>query len=262
MAISGYILAILMGSTLGLIGAGGSILTVPILVYFLHIPPITATSYSLFIVGATALVGSISYYKKNLVDVRCAITFAIPAMLSVLTTRLFVIPNLPEMVFGIPKGMFLMLLFASLMMLAAFLMLRKNATKTTHKKSKILNFIKLALGSSAIGFLTGVVGAGGGFLIIPTLITLFGLRIKKAIGTSLTIISINSLVGFKGDLLSGAQINWSLLISITLITIFGMLCGIWIGKSFNGKSLKRIFALLIIAIATAIFIRELMPFIF
>jgi uncharacterized membrane protein YfcA len=259
MIIFGYILAVLMGTTLGLIGAGGSILTVPILVYFFKIPPLLATAYSLLIVGSTALIGALSYYRKNLVDIRSALIFIIPAMTSVLITRAFIIPNLPEELVNIPKEIFIMLLFASLMLATAFLMLRPpilSATNMFKKKSKF-TFLKLTLGSSAIGFLTGMVGAGGGFLIIPTLVMLFGLSMKQSIGTSLAIIATNSLVGFGGDLFSGIKINWSILALFISLTSLGMIFGIWLSKNLDGQKLKKVFSLFILMVAIAIFIQEI-----
>jgi uncharacterized membrane protein YfcA len=256
MIILGYILAVFMGTTLGLIGAGGSILTVPILVYFFKIPPLLATAYSLLIVGITALIGALSYYRKNLVDIRSALIFMVPAMISVLITRAFIIPNLPEKFLNIPKEIFIMLLFASLMLVASFLMLRPLILRTT-KSVKKFKFLKLVFGSSAIGFLTGIVGAGGGFLIIPTLVMLFGLSMKQSIGTSLAIIATNSLVGFGGDLFSGIKIDWSILALFIALTSLGMMFGIWLSKNIDGQKLKKVFSLFILMVAIAIFIQEI-----
>ena len=258
MIIFGYILAVLMGTTLGLIGAGGSILTVPILVYFFKIPPLLATAYSLLIVGITALIGALSYFRKNLVDIRSALIFMVPAMISVLITRAFIIPNLPEELINIPKEIFIMLFFASLMSTAAFLMLRPQIFSTTKPTKKIkFTFSKLMLGSSAIGLLTGMVGAGGGFLIIPALVMLFGLSMKQSIGTSLAIIATNSLIGFSGDLFLGIKINWSVLTLFIALTSLGMIFGIWLGKNLDGQKLKKVFSLFILMVAIAIFIQEI-----
>ena len=248
-----------MGTTLGLIGAGGSILTVPILVYFFKISPLLATSYSLLIVGITALIGAISYYKKNLVDIRSALIFVVPAMFSVLVTRSFIIPNLPEELANIPKEIFIMLLFAALMLAAAGLMIKKpvaKETKLAQEKSKF-TFLKLIIGSSAIGFLTGMVGAGGGFLIIPTLVMLFGLSMKQSIGTSLAIIATNSLVGFGGDLFAGVRIDLNITALFLTLTSLGMIFGIWISKQLDGQKLKEVFSLFILMVAIAIFIQEI-----
>lgn len=257
MIILGYILAVLMGLTLGLIGAGGSILTVPILVYFFKIPPLTATAYSLLIVGLTALVGASFYHKKNLVDIKSAITFAIPATISVFCTRIFVVANLPEEIFYIPKEIFVMLLFSLLMLAAAFLMLRPLKVKNISNKSKTCRICFLIIGSAVIGFLTAMVGAGGGFLIIPALVILFNLPMKTAIGTSLAIIATNSLIGFNGDLASGLKINWTILGTFIFLTICGMALGLILSKKLEAEKLKKIFAIFVLIVAISIFTSEL-----
>ena len=201
MVILGYILAVIMGLTLGLIGAGGSILTVPILVYLLGVKPVVATGYSLLVVGSAALTGAIRYYRHKLVNIRATLIFTAPAMLTVLATRTYIVPNIPDPIFGIAKDVFIMLLFAVLMIVVSVFMLRSPKSKPErHPGMTFIRTLKLILGSSGVGLLTGMVGAGGGFLIIPALITLFGLRMKEAIGTSLAVIAINSLIGFNGDI--------------------------------------------------------------
>lgn len=255
MIILGLITASLMGLTLGMVGAGGSILTVPILVYLFKINPITATSYSLVIVGTTALVGAIFYYKQKLIDFKSTIIFAIPASLGVVTVRSFVIPYLPQEILGITTEILIMLFFSSLMIISAIFMLLQINTQPT--KSYFCKICVLIFGSFAIGCLTGIVGAGGGFLIIPALILLFNLETKKAIATSLLIIAINSLIGFKTDLSLDVKIDWKFLASFLFFTILGMIFGIFLGKKFNGSKLKKIFALLILFIATMIFTVEI-----
>ncbi len=257
MIILGYALAVLMGLTLGLIGAGGSILTVPILVYFFKIPPLVATAYSLLIVGATALIGAFFYHKKSLVNVKSAIIFALPATISVFCTRSFVIPHLPEEILQIPKEIFVMLLFSLLMLVAAFFMMRPIAIENIDKKPRLCRVCFLIIGSAAIGFLTGMVGAGGGFLIIPALVILFNLPMKEAIGTSLGIIATNSLVGFNGDLASGLKVNWIILGSFIFFTTCGMFLGLALSEKFDGQKLKRIFASFILVVAVSIFINEI-----
>lgn len=258
MILLGYILAILMGLTLGLIGAGGSILTVPILVYLLGIKPVVATGYSLLVVGSAALTGAISYWRNGLVNIRAAIMFAVPAMLTVLATRTFIVPAIPNPLAGIPKDFFFMLLFAALMILAAGFMLRP--VKVAPNRSHVLTFgraVKLIFGSSGVGLLTGMVGAGGGFLIIPTLIALFGLSMKEAIGTSLTIIAINSLVGFKGDIAAGIPLDWPLLGAFLGLTLLGMWFGTMLGKRIHGEKLKKLFGAFTLLIGIAMLIGEL-----
>lgn len=254
----GYCLALVMGVTLGLIGAGGSILTVPILVYFLHVPPVVATGYSLFIVGCAALIGAWRYHRRGLVNFRAAIIFMIPAMFCVFFTRNSIVPMLPEtMPFAgmlISKNVFIMLMFALLMLLAAVFMLRPVASADTSvpPKMNFIRLVKLVIGSAGIGLLTGFVGAGGGFLIIPTLIGLFGLAVKEAVGTSLAIIAVNSLVGFNGDIAHGIPMDWALLGLFLLLTTAGMLLGTSYAKKIDSKHLRKLFGWFVLAVGCAV----------
>lgn len=253
----GYFLALLMGLTLGLIGAGGSILTVPILVYCFHVPPVVATGYSLLVVGCAALAGASRYYRRGLVDFRAALTFAFPAMLAVLFTRSYIVPSLTDPVLGIEKDTFIMVLFALLMAVAAIYMLRPLKEPATAKKPKV-NTAKLLLGSAGIGLLTGLVGAGGGFLIIPTLIGLFRLNVKKAVATSLAIIAINSLVGFNGDIAAGIPMDWLLLGSFLALTLAGMWLGTTFSRKVEAKQLRQIFGWFVLIVACVVLIENLL----
>ncbi len=258
MIILGYLLAVVMGLTLGLIGAGGSILTVPILVYLLGVKPVVATGYSLLVVGTAALTGAIRYWRHGLVNIRAALMFAIPAMLTVLATRNFIVPAIPDSILGIHKDAFIMLLFATLMVAAALFMFRPlHIEATPPPQMTATRTAKLIFGSAGIGVLTGMVGAGGGFLIIPTLIALFGLHVKEAIGTSLTIIAINSLVGFSGDISSGITLDWHLLSLFIGMTLLGMLIGTSLAKYLKAENLKKIFAVFTLLIGLLIFAEKL-----
>lgn len=258
MALLGYILAIAMGLTLGLIGAGGSILTVPILVYLLRVKPIVATGYSLLVVGIAALAGAVRYWKGGFVNIKVAILFAIPAMLMVLVTRTWIVPSFPDPILGISKDHFIMLMFALLMMLVASFMLRPPVVKpkNTYQLTP-MRIATLVSGSAGVGLLTGSVGAGGGFLIIPTLIALFGLPVKEAIGTSLAIIAINSLVGFNGDLATGIPLDWMLLGTFLSATLLGMWVGTTLGQHMEGARLKKLFGVFTLLIGIAVLIKEL-----
>lgn len=235
-------LATLMGVTLGLLGAGGSILTVPILVYILGLEPVTATGYSLLIVGSAAAAGTIKYIQQKQVSLSSAVIFALPAMLMVFISRRYFIPALPETLFGISRGSILMILFSLLMIFVGWNMKRTRA-KTPQMPSEFTLFrlLRLVLGSSAVGVLTGSVGAGGGFLIIPALTSLFGLDMKKAVGTSLVIIAINSLIGFQGDRLSGITLDWQLLGPFLLFTLLGILAGTVLQNRVESQTLKQAF---------------------
>ena len=168
--IYGILGAVFIGIILGLTGGGGSILTVPVLVYILNINPITATAYSLFIVGTTSLVGIIRNAQKQLINYKTALVFAIPSVVSVFLTRKYFVPKLPEIIFqskyfSCSKEMFIMIFFAILMFLASITMIRETNYNNLHNK-KFNNSI-LAMEGIFIGFATGLVGAGGGFLIVP-----------------------------------------------------------------------------------------------
>lgn len=256
--ILGYLLAMVMGLTLGLIGAGGSILTVPIFVYLLGVKPIMATSYSLLVVGSAALMGAARYWLTSRVNLRAAVMFAIPALISVLATRTYILPNIPNSIAGIPKDTMLMLLFAGLMIISATYMLSPlNVTCDASRRLDVSRAVKLILGSAGVGLLTGMIGAGGGFLIIPTLIALFGLQMKEAIGTSLAIIAINSLVGFTGDLSVGIALDWVMLGVFLALTLLGMWVGTTLATRMEGAKLKQLFGLFTLLIGIGVLAKEL-----
>lgn len=258
MVILGYLLAVVMGLTLGLIGAGGSILTVPILVYLLGVKPVVATGYSLLVVGSAALTGAIRYQRNGLVNLKAATMFAIPAMVTVLLTRRYIVPAIPDPIGDIAKDNFIMLFFAALMIVVALFILRppKVTPNRSHQLTP-LRVVKLIAGSAGVGLLTGSVGAGGGFLIIPTLIALFGLPVKEAIGTSLAIIAVNSLVGFNGDLAAGIPLDWPLLGTFLAATLLGMWLGTTLGKRMDGAKLKKLFGLFTLLVGVSVLIEEL-----
>jgi len=261
MLIIGYILAIIMGVTLGFMGAGGSILTMPILVYFLNVPPVIATGYSLLIVGVTALVGAIRYYRKDQINIRIALMFAVPAIIAVYTTRRFMVPAIPiEIIFYeniiITKDVFIMLFFATLMLISATIMIKNNKPKPHIVKSKIKLITYIGLEGFFVGMLTSIVGAGGGFLIIPSLVLLAGLEMKIAIGSSLLIITLNSLIGFIGDLQSGISIDYMLLTTFLSCSIFGLIIGSKLSSRFSSENLKKIFGYFTLLIGITVIIKE------
>lgn len=255
--ILGYIGALCIGLVLGITGGGGSILTVPVLVYVICINPIIATAYSLFIVGSTSAFGTIQNFRKGLVAPKTALQFAIPSLIGVYLTRKFIVSNLPDTIFyfgslKLTKETFLMLLFATVMFLAAYSMLKqKKEVVTTENKNKYVVFIQLFF----VGILIGLIGAGGGFLIIPALIQLAKLPIKKAIGTSLLIITINSLIGFLGDV-QNIIIDWTFLLLFTSISIIGIFIGLYIQNYINEKLLKKIFGIFVLVMSIFIFYKE------
>ena len=259
MEILAYISAIIIGVVLGLFGGGGSILTVPILVYLMAIPAYEATSYSLFVVGTTSLVGSANYFRQNLVNVKIALLFSIPSFIGVLLVRKLLLPNLPGILFVIngfevSKNLAIMILFSVLMIFASFSMIRKGKDETEKEDSSKFQLIfKFFL----VGIFLGLVGAGGGFLIIPSLIFFAKLDMKTAVGTSLLIISINSLIGFAGDLFTKLDINWNLMLIFSALAIFGIFIGSATSKYIDGKKLKPIFGWFILIMGIYIISKEL-----
>lgn len=263
MEILGYIASIFMGLSLGMIGGGGSILTVPILVYLFGTNPITATAYSLFIVGSTALVGGFVYLKKGEVDLKTGFIFAVPSFIGVYLTRAYVVPSLPDPVFQInsfifSKPLLIMLVFAVLMVAASVSMIKtkKEATKKAVLSAKS-KFLLIAIEGLVVGGVTGFVGAGGGFLIIPALVILVGMPMKMAVGTSLFIIAAKSLIGFTGDLQQHAQIEWRLLITISIIAVAGLFIGMLLSKKVSEKALKKGFGYFVLLMGTFILIDQI-----
>ncbi len=254
----GYAGALLIGIVLGITGGGGSILTVPILVYILAFNPLIATAYSLFIVGTTSAFGTIQNFKKGLVAPKTAIQFAIPSVIGVYLTRKFIVHRLPDTILylgslHLSKATFLMLLFAVVMFMAAYSMLKpQKEMETAISRSLVLVAIQLFF----VGILIGLIGAGGGFLIIPALVQLAKLPMKKAIGTSLLIITINSLVGFIGDL-ENIAIDWRFLLTFTSLSVIGIFIGLKIQHRINEKLLKKIFGLFVLVMSILILYEEL-----
>ncbi len=256
----GYLASIFIGLVLGLLGGGGSILSIPILVYLFHIEPVRATAYSLFIVGTTSLVGAIPKYRDHLVNIRTGIMFGVPSILSIFCTRRWIVPAIPDVLFTtgdlvLTKRLLVLGLFASLMVLAALPMIRgRNALSSENHRFR--TFLVIIEGS-LIGFLTGLVGAGGGFLIIPALVFLTGLPFKTAVGTSLFIISINSLLGFAGDLMNYSM-DWAFLMSISMLAIGGIIVGNRLSSHIAGGKLKIAFGWLTLIMGIYILYREIL----
>src|SRR5699024_3882937 len=252
MEIFGYLAAILIGISLGLIGGGGSILTVPVLVYLFGENAVQATGYSLFIVGITSLAGSISYFKKGLVNVKTAVVFGIPSIIAVYATRAFIIPAIPEIVFKIGnfeihKRLFLIGIFAVLMIIASYSMIRKRKKPQISKNEKQeFNYPLILIEGIVVGMLTGLVGAGGGFLIIPALVMLSKLPMKEAVGTSLVIITVKSLLGFLGEK-NMTKMDWNLIIFVSLFAIIGIVIGGILSNKINGEKLKPAFGWFVLA---------------
>ncbi len=258
MEILGYVGALFIGLVLGLTGGGGSILTVPILVYLMSINPVTATAYSLFIVGTTSTFGAIQNYRKNLVDIKNGFIFAIPSFIAVYLTRKYIVPEIPKVIIESPilitKDSFLMLFFAVIMVFGALSVLKKENQNTNNEEKR--NLILIGIQTFTIGIIIGLVGAGGGFLIIPSLILFAKLQMKKAVGTSLFIIAMNSLVGFIGDV-QNLEIDWTFLLTFSAISVAGIFLGMYLTKYTNESQLKKIFAYFVLVMAAIILLKEM-----
>lgn len=262
MEIIAYLAAAFIGISLGLIGGGGSIMTMPVLVYLFGVNPLLATSYSLFIVGSTSLVGAVNNYRKGQSNLKAALYFGIPSVFTVFITRKYIVPIIPENLlsiggYTIGSNLITMVLFGVLMLMASISMIWPKQSNVSGNECKdCLRFSKLLGYGIAIGLITGLLGAGGGFLLIPALIFLLKLPMKKAIGTSLLIIALNSLIGFTGDL-GHFKIQWNFLLLVTSIAIVGLFIGNWLSKMISGERLKKGFGWFVLVMGIYIILKEI-----
>ena len=257
----GYFLAVIVGITLGMLGSGGSILSVPILVYILNVEPILATAYSLFIVGTTALIGGIQKANQKLVDFKKVVLFGIPTLISVFITRKFIVPIIPNSIvftdsFFIKKTVLIMIIFAIVMIFASIRMIKPLNTTIVNDDNQ-LNYFRIFVQGVLIGLVAGFVGAGGGFLIIPALVFMAKTPMKMAVGTSLFIVSSQSLIGFLGDLQGNQIIDWKLLIIFTLCSVIGIFIGNIISKKVEAEKLKTGFGWFVLTMGIYIIVKEI-----
>jgi uncharacterized membrane protein YfcA len=262
--IFGYLAAVVIGLILGLIGGGGSILTVPVLVYLFHVPTELGTAYSLFIVGITSFVGVLPKWRQMEVDIRTAVLFGLPSMLTVFSTRKWILPTIPDLIYSserlvLTKSNAMLVLFSILMLFAAFKMLRGHTTQHEQEQRPFQwNNYPLMLQGAIVGILTGLVGVGGGFLIVPALVMYSKLTMKMAVGTSLLIISVNSLIGFTGDVWTqGSLMDWRFLVLLTLLAVIGILIGGQLAKKLETKILRKAFAWFVLLMGLFVFLTEL-----
>ncbi|MFZ4058045.1 MAG: sulfite exporter TauE/SafE family protein [Ferruginibacter sp.] len=262
MEILGYVLAAIVGVSLGLIGSGGSILTVPILVYIMGINPVDATAYSLFIVGITALVGGIKRALVQKVDIKAIVVFAIPSIAVVYITRFWIMPFIPDHLlyighFELTKSIALLLLFAIVMIFASVSMIRPFKETISVNNSADYNYPLILIQGALVGLLTGLVGAGGGFLIIPALVLLTKMPMKEAVGSSLFIVASNALIGFGVDVVQGQHLDWTLLLGFTFAAIVGIFIGVFLSKKIASSKLKTAFGWFVLAMGIYILYKEM-----
>lgn len=268
--IFGYVGILLAGVSLGLIGGGGSILVVPIFVYLFALPPAVSTAYSLFVVGCASLIGALRYARTRDVDYQIAALFAVPGLLGVYFSRHYIVPALPETLltfahFTLTKNMLIMTVFAGVMLLAgramilrgkavaAIVVSKEPVASVQSRRPDLRSILPKAFG---VGLLTGFVGAGGGFLIIPALVIFAKLPMRRAVGTSLAIITVNSLIGFLGDASTKNAMNWTLLLSVASIAGAGILIGTSLSHKIPGKKLEPAFGWFVLIIASYILLRQ------
>ncbi|WP_428657715.1 sulfite exporter TauE/SafE family protein [Runella sp.] len=260
--IFGFSASIFIGISLGLIGGGGSILTLPVLVYLLGINPVLSTAYSLFVVGTTSLVGSFNFMRKGLINYKAALVFAIPSFITVFLTRKYLVPSIPNSLFTVAgfevtKNIGIMLFFALVMLAASYSMIKGNNKKEEKASGELqFNYPIIGLEGAVVGVLTGIVGAGGGFLIIPALVLLARLPMKMAVGTSLLIIAAKSLIGFVGDI-SNVSVDWRFLLEFTALSVVGIFVGSYLSQFIAGEKLKMAFGWFVLVLGFYIISKEI-----
>lgn len=260
--VAGYLASGLIGLFLGLIGGGGSIITIPVLVYLFHIEPTLATVYSLFIVGTTSLVGGIRSALNKSVDLRSVLLFSVPSTLAVYLTRHTLLPRIPDTLFvlgsfSLTKNIAIMVFFSVTMLIASIHMIRDRQKVFGNPATRQKNYLLIIAQGFVVGIVTGIVGAGGGFLIIPALVLLTGLNMKQAVGTSLIIIAINSSIGFVGDLSQVKEINFPFIILVSGIAVAGVFLGSYLSRFIEGKRLKSGFGWFAFTMSIYIMIKEI-----
>lgn len=295
MVLIGYLASVLMGLSLGLLGGGGSILTVPILYYFFKQDSLLATTNSLFVVGITALVGAVIHAKKGSIEVKTGILFAVPSFAGVFVARHLILPNLPQTLFAafgitLTKPLLVMLTFAALMVMAARAMIRSGNAELRNKneserrtqllpeigiskmrsaspstvgvesntmRMSTIQYINIGFKGFLVGCTTGFVGAGGGFLIIPALVILLNLPIRLAIGTSLAIIAANSLFGFGISYSLSESTDWQLLLTVCGLGVVGIFFGQKLSSRIHDRHLKSGFGYFVLIVGSFILLDQI-----
>ncbi len=265
MEIFGYLCSMLVGVSLGMMGSGGSILTLPIMVYLFHVNPVDATGYNLLVVGITSAIGGAEYVRKKLVHVKTALIFGIPSVISVFVFRKYIMPEIPNPIsfghsFMITKELFIMMIFTLMMIISSYRMIRNGAhAETPIVDIKRTSYLMLAAIGFLSGILTGIVGIGGGFIIIPALVLFGKVPVKMSVGTSLLIIAANSFIGFGGEVLVRMEeINYSFLLMFSAFSITGVFIGFRLVTKILPAQLKKIFGWFVLVTGILIIIKELL----
>jgi uncharacterized protein len=246
--------ALVVGLSLGIFGSGGSILTIPVLVYLLGHDSKIAIAESLAIVGAIALIGSARFARSKLVEWRMAFLFGLPGMAGT---------YLGAFLASLVSGSLQLLVFGSIMLLASYMMWKRSKGGLADTEGSSIpsrHFLKPMRDGAAVGVVTGFVGVGGGFLIVPALVILGGLTMRRAVGTSLVIISMNAAIGFVkylqvlSDL--GGRVDWTTIGIFAVVGIIGSLIGKSLNTRINQAALQRGFAVFLVVMALFVIIRE------
>ena len=261
-----FAMAVFIGFLLGLFGGGGSMIAVPVFIYILGFEPNISITYSLFVVGSSALIGNLLYLKQGQVQYKTAITFVLPSILAVFIVRKLLLPVIPHelvKIMGIPiyKEKMLMVLFALLMVFSGIQMMRNQSQDQNYTGAKE-GFKKnpwiILIAGIVVGILTGLVGSGGGFMIVPSLVLFAGLPLKKAIGTSLMVIGINAAVGFFADVLGGVKIDWYFLLPFSLLAFAGIFAGSILSRKIHANKLKPLFGWFELILGMLIVVKEIL----
>lgn len=261
MHVLGYAGAVLTGLILGLLGGGGALMSIPVLVYLFHIEASVATGYSLFLIGITASVGALQTIRHKLVHMQAVLYYGIPSVITVYSVRRFLIPNLPNTLFTIgsyvvDKNHFILFLLSLVMIIAGYKMIVSQEPEQKELSNAGIDRIKLPLYAILVGAFIGLVGAGGGFLMIPALVYFGNLPMKKAVGTSILLVAINSFVGFLGDVHSSEQMAWSFLFIFSAFSIVGFFIGFYLHRKIPVNVFKKYFGIFLILMAVFIVLKE------
>lgn len=245
----GAALSLVAGLSLGLLGGGGSILTVPILVYVLGVDPRGAITTSLVVVGVTSAAGMLSHARAGRVEWRTGLLFGAAGMLGAAGGG-----RLGKFV---PPAM-LLVAFAGMVLATAIAMLRRRPVPALSSEAPARRRLSAVLRNGfGVGLLTGLVGAGGGFMVVPALALFGGLAMPQAVATSLLVIALNSVSGLISASLAGAPVDWALAGGMSVASILGSLLGARLGRGLSPELLRRGFAFFIVALGVFILVREL-----